>query len=214
MKKIKQYFLKNGELIRSVTIGVLSDVIFLLLFFGANWNFLFCVLLSGGVFTSVSLLTKPCRKIGEVLIEDMANGEQLEQKLKEAKEDFRSIQRSMGKIEDSVLKEHTKQAIGSLNVAFDNQFQKLMNDELMDMEKLTKIILEDTTWEEVGLKELYGKVSVDTTNPAKSNSGNVFAGLLANVINNGITVNEDAANISKNGRRFKTKTNGNKIKFV
>lgn len=60
-----------------------------------------------------------------------------------------------------------------------------------DMEKLTKIILEDTTWEEVGLKELYGKVSVDTTNPAKSNSGNMFAGLLANVINNGTTVNED-----------------------
>lgn len=190
------------ELIRSVTIGVLSAVIFLLLFLGANWNFLFCVLLSGGVFTSVSLLTKPRRKIGEVLIEDMANGEQLEQKLKEAKEDFRSIQRSMGKIEDSVLKEqakkltqissgiikylekhpdkilvarrfidyyqetassllkkyvelqetkleteevrilkeHTKQAIGSLNVAFDNQFQKLMNDELMDMEAEIKLI--------------------------------------------------------------------------
>ena len=57
-----------------------------------------------------------------------------------------------------------------------------------DMPKLVELILDDTTWADIGLPELYGKISVDTTDPAKSNSGNMFAALLANVLNNGNTV--------------------------
>ena len=60
----------------------------------------------------------------------------------------------------------------------------------MDMEKLVQMIIEDTQWADIGLKELYGRVSVDTTDPVKSNSGNMFAALLANVLNGGETVNE------------------------
>lgn len=60
-----------------------------------------------------------------------------------------------------------------------------------DMKKLTEMILNDTTWAEIGVSQLYGKVSVDTTNPAKSNSGNMFAALLANVINHGETVDKN-----------------------
>lgn len=60
-----------------------------------------------------------------------------------------------------------------------------------DMKKLTEMILNDTTWAEIGVSQLYGKVSVDTTNPAKSNSGNMFAALLANVINDGETVDKN-----------------------
>lgn len=59
-----------------------------------------------------------------------------------------------------------------------------------DMEKLTDLILSGTTWEELGLPELYGQVSVDTTDPTASNSGNMFAALLANVLNDGRTVDE------------------------
>ena len=59
-----------------------------------------------------------------------------------------------------------------------------------DMKKLADLILADTQWSDIGLSELYGKVSVDTTDPEKSNSGNMFAALLANVINNGETVDE------------------------
>ena len=55
----------------------------------------------------------------------------------------------------------------------------------IDMEKLVSLILADTQWSEIGLAQLYGKISVDTTDPAKSNSGNMFAALLANVINGG-----------------------------
>ena len=57
-----------------------------------------------------------------------------------------------------------------------------------DMEALVELIGSGATWESIGLPELYGKVSVDTTDPAKSNSGNMFAALLANVLNGGETV--------------------------
>ena len=59
-----------------------------------------------------------------------------------------------------------------------------------DMVKLTDLIMADTSWADLGVLELYGKVSVDTTDPAKSNSGNMFAALLANVLNGGETVDE------------------------
>lgn len=59
-----------------------------------------------------------------------------------------------------------------------------------DMMKLTDLIMADTSWADLGVPELYGKVSVDTTDPAKSNSGNMFAALLANVLNGGETVDE------------------------
>ena len=62
-----------------------------------------------------------------------------------------------------------------------------------DMEKLTQMMLDGTSWADIGLPELYGSVSVDTTDPTKSNSGNMFAALLANVCNGGQTVTEDDA---------------------
>ena len=39
------------------------------------------------------------------------------------------------------------------------------------------------TWENIGLPELYGPILVHTTDPTKSNSENMFASLLANVLN-------------------------------
>ena len=60
----------------------------------------------------------------------------------------------------------------------------------VDMQKLTDLMLADTSWADIGLPEFYGSVSVDTTDPVKSNSGNVYAGLLANVLNGGETVDE------------------------
>ena len=55
----------------------------------------------------------------------------------------------------------------------------------MDMEKLVQMIMADTQWADIGLKDLYGRISVDTTDPVKSNSGNMFAALLASVLNGG-----------------------------
>ena len=52
----------------------------------------------------------------------------------------------------------------------------------MDLAGLVAEIEVGTTWADLGLPELYGTVAVNTTDPVRSNSGNMFAGLLANVL--------------------------------
>ncbi|MGN0591722.1 MAG: hypothetical protein ACI4JQ_00565 [Ruminococcus sp.] len=61
-----------------------------------------------------------------------------------------------------------------------------------DMQKLTECILNGTQWSELGLTELYGAVTVDTTDPVRSNSGNMFAALLAGALNGGKTVDANS----------------------
>ena len=39
----------------------------------------------------------------------------------------------------------------------------------IDMTKLVELIQNDTSWADIGLPELYGNISVDTTDPARSN---------------------------------------------
>ena len=56
----------------------------------------------------------------------------------------------------------------------------------VDMAKLTEAIESGTRWSEIGLPQLYGSVTVGTTDPTKSNSGNMFAGLLANTLCGGV----------------------------
>ncbi len=62
----------------------------------------------------------------------------------------------------------------------------------VDMNKLLELIRTDTKWTDIGVPELYGSVSVDTTDPAKSNSGNMFAALLADVLNGGQTLTPES----------------------
>ena len=56
----------------------------------------------------------------------------------------------------------------------------------VDMEKLTEAIETGRTWADIGLPQLYGSITVGTTDPTKSNSGNMFAGLLANTLCGGV----------------------------
>ena len=56
----------------------------------------------------------------------------------------------------------------------------------VDMAALVACIEQGTSWAEIGLPELYGDVAVGTTDPTKSNSGNMFAGLLANTLCGGV----------------------------
>lgn len=64
-----------------------------------------------------------------------------------------------------------------------------------DMQKLTELILSEKSWSDIGLTQLYGSVSIDTTDPVKSNSGNMFAALIASVLNDGKTVKRDDINV-------------------
>lgn len=71
----------------------------------------------------------------------------------------------------------------------------------IDMEKMASLLEEGKSWSDIGLPQLYGTVSVATTDPAKSNSGNMFAGLLADALAGG-TVTED--NFADTAARLKT----------
>ena len=62
---------------------------------------------------------------------------------------------------------------------------------VVDMPKLLQFIKEGKKWSEIGLTELYGKVSISTTDPTKSNSGNMYAGLVANILNGDIINTND-----------------------
>lgn len=60
-----------------------------------------------------------------------------------------------------------------------------------DISKIVNLITLKTRWkEDLGLN-IYGPFKVFSTNPAKSNSGNVWSGLLATVMNGGSTPNQD-----------------------
>lgn len=60
----------------------------------------------------------------------------------------------------------------------------------IDMQKLTQTIEDGKSWSDIGLPQLYGNVTVGTTDPTKSNSGNMFACLLACTLGGG-AVNEN-----------------------
>jgi hypothetical protein len=53
---------------------------------------------------------------------------------------------------------------------------------LTDMDKFIHWELSGKSWPEIGLPDLYGKVNVTTTDPTKSNSGNLYAGLMAKLL--------------------------------
>ncbi len=53
-------------------------------------------------------------------------------------------------------------------------------DYVTDFPKLIAMINAGTPWKAIGLPDLYGHMSVRSTDPNKSNSGMMFAGLLAN----------------------------------
>ena len=57
---------------------------------------------------------------------------------------------------------------------------------IVDFPKLVELILQNKKWSDIGLNELYGNITVSTTDPTKSNSGNMFSGLLSIVLNGGM----------------------------
>jgi hypothetical protein len=59
---------------------------------------------------------------------------------------------------------------------------------IVDLPKLLALIVDHKSWKDIGLSQLYGKMIIRTTDPTKSNSGNMFAALVANTLNNGEVV--------------------------
>ncbi len=61
-----------------------------------------------------------------------------------------------------------------------------------DLSQLITAIESGTKWADVGLPQLYGRMTIYSTDPTRSNSGNMFAGLLANIYNQGEVTDENA----------------------
>lgn len=61
----------------------------------------------------------------------------------------------------------------------------------VDMPALVAAMREDKSWADIGLTNLYGDVSIHTTDPAKSNSGNMFSGLVTNMLNGNRVVTQN-----------------------
>lgn len=61
----------------------------------------------------------------------------------------------------------------------------------VDLAKLIGLVENDTKWSDIGLPQLYGNVTVSSTDPTKSNSGNMFAGLLANTLAGGMATEDN-----------------------
>jgi hypothetical protein len=50
----------------------------------------------------------------------------------------------------------------------------------LDIDKLLGLIQENQTWQDIGAKELQGKITISSTDPSKSSSGNLFSALVLN----------------------------------
>ena len=59
---------------------------------------------------------------------------------------------------------------------------------VVDFSRLIQLVEAKTPWADLGLPQLYGTIKIISTDPSKSNSGNSFAGLLANMFNAGEVV--------------------------
>lgn len=61
---------------------------------------------------------------------------------------------------------------------------------ITDMDKLIKYILEDKTWEEIGV-DVYGKIRILSTDPVSSSPGTTYYGLLLSILSDGQVTNEN-----------------------
>ena len=55
----------------------------------------------------------------------------------------------------------------------------------VDTQQLIDLVKAGTEWKTIGVTELWGNATIQSTDPTKSNSGNMFSGLLANMLAGG-----------------------------
>lgn len=63
---------------------------------------------------------------------------------------------------------------------------------IVEFARLIELLREHKPWAEIGLPDLYGQITIFSTDPTQSNSGNMFAGLLANMLVGGKVATEQS----------------------
>lgn len=97
------------EGIRSLLAGAAASLFFLLLFLGFGWSFPVSLLFAVLLFAAVWLITKPERKGKNAGWQPDDQEKELLRSMKEARKDFESIRRSMGRIRDGQLRQQTEE---------------------------------------------------------------------------------------------------------
>ena len=93
---------------RQVVLSTISSVVlFSLLNFLLNWPILVSAVLSLGVFAGIYLISKPRRKIGGLLVDDIDNGEELKALMDDAYEDMVILEKASHQISNTGIKEET-----------------------------------------------------------------------------------------------------------
>lgn len=108
---------KQAETAASLLAGIAAAAAFLLLFFAFQWNFFLCAGLSVALFIALALLIRPQKKIGQMEVSAVSGGEELYQKLEEAREDLDNIGRLMEQVEDETVRaqsRHLHETAGSI----------------------------------------------------------------------------------------------------
>lgn len=57
---------------------------------------------------------------------------------------------------------------------------------VVDLKQLVDAVIAGRSWSSIGVDRLYGQVIINATDPTKSNSGFMFAGLVANLLSDGV----------------------------
>ncbi|MAX95422.1 MAG: hypothetical protein CL559_06200 [Alphaproteobacteria bacterium] len=61
---------------------------------------------------------------------------------------------------------------------------------VVDLKRLIEAVIEGRSWASLGVDRLYGQVIINATDPTKSNSGFMFAGLVANLLSDGVATTD------------------------
>ena len=118
----------SKEGLRSLLAGLAASAAFLILFLGMSWNFLISLLLAALLFAALWFLTKPERKGKKAGWEPGDQERELLRSMREAKRDFESIRRSMGRIRDRQLKHQTEEmcrAAGNILIYLEKHPEKI-----------------------------------------------------------------------------------------
>lgn len=98
---MKKNFRQN---VAAIISAAAAGGVFIVLLFLLNWPVLIDIPIAAGTYAGLYLITKPRRRIGGIDIDFIENGEELEQKLLEARKDYESIKSSVSKVSDIQVK--------------------------------------------------------------------------------------------------------------
>lgn len=100
---------------QDILAAVLAAAAFLVLLAVFHWNFFVCLAIAVVLYFALSLLLAPRRKIGGVDVENLKNGEALEQTFDEAQKDLQTIEKAAQAASSPQIKKDARQLVSCGN---------------------------------------------------------------------------------------------------